>query len=365
MRIVEYGPWALAAETGSAVSILGWCEALARAGHDIRLLVDRHARNRPPPEGVPPMPVTHRFNGRVTVPTGIGPLLEGADILVLHGGWTASNISAGQQAARWRVPYVITTHGVYYPQTLRRNRLAKRIWFPVLERPHLRRALAMHVFFEDEREGLGRLGVSTPTIVAPNGVTRQEHRWDGGSGGYLLWLGRFDPQVKGLDLLLRSLLEIPEGDRPQLRLHGPEFRGHKARLAELVRELGLSRWATIGEPVYGEEKWRLVARAAGCVYPSRWDASPMAVAEAIGAGVPTLVADYPLGRFLASEGAALLCERTPAGIADGILGLLSSEGAKLSERADGVARDRLSWEAVANAWVEQVDRLLETRNRKE
>lgn len=209
MRIVQYGPWALAAETGSAVSILGWCGALARAGHDVRLLVDRHRGGLPPPEGVSPMPVTHRFSGRITVPAGIGALLEDADILVLHGGWTASNISAGRQAARQHVPYVITTHGVYYPQTLARNRLAKRIWFPVLERPHLGRALAMHVFFEDEREGLRRLRVSTPAIVAPNGVTRQEVRWDGGSGGYLLWLGRFDPQVKALDLLLQSLLEIP------------------------------------------------------------------------------------------------------------------------------------------------------------
>jgi glycosyltransferase involved in cell wall biosynthesis len=166
--------------------------------------------------------------------------------------------------------------------------------------------------------------------------------------------------VKALDLLVHSLLAIPEGDRPPLRLHGPEFRGHKARLADLVRDLGLSNWVTIGEPVYGEEKWHLVSRAAGCVYPSRWDASPMAVAEAIGAGVPTLVADYPLGRFLASQGAALLCERTPTGIAEGIRALLSSEGAELSEGAGRVARDHLSWQTVADSWVTQVKSLLET-----
>lgn len=361
MRIVQYGPWALAAETGSGVSILGWCEALARAGHDVRLLFDRHAVKRSPPEGVSPTPVTHRFKARLTMPTGIGRLVKGADVLVVHGGWTAWNISACRQAARQRVPYVITTHGVYDPQTLQRSRLAKKIWYPLLERPHLGRAMALHLFFEQEREGLRRLGVSSPTIVAPNGITRQEIRWDGGSGGYLLWLGRFDPHVKALDLLLLALRTMPESDRPPLRLHGPEFRGHKARLIELVRGQGLSRWVTIGEPVYGEDKWRLVAQAAGCVYPSRWDASPMAVAEAIGAGVPTLVADYPLGRYLASEGAALLCERTPAGIAEGIRVLLSSQGAKLSEGAERVARDRLSWEAVADAWLGQVKRLLETR----
>jgi glycosyltransferase involved in cell wall biosynthesis len=362
VRIVHYGPWALAAETGSAVSILGWCGALSQAGHDVRLLVDRNAASRPPPEGVSSVSLSHRYRARLTMPTAIGPFLEGADIFVVHGGWTAWNIAACRQAQSHRVPYVITTHGVYYPQTFRRNRLAKKIWYPLLERPHLDRAIALHLFFDDEREGLRQLRVSTPTIVAPNGVTRQEVRWDGGSGGYLLWLGRFDPQVKALDLLLQSLLAIDEGDRPVLRLYGPEFRGHKARLSALVRDKGLTKWVTIGDPVYGADKSRLIAGAAACVYPSRWDASPMAVAEAIGAGVPTLVADYPLGRLLASEGAALLCERTPAGIAEGIRVLLSSEGAKFAEHAERVARDRLSWDALASTWADQLRGLLETRS---
>jgi glycosyltransferase involved in cell wall biosynthesis len=256
---------------------------------------------------------------------------------------------------------MITTHGVYYPQTLQRRALTKKIWNRLLERPHLNRALGLHLFFADEREGLRHLEVSSPTIVAPNGVPRPKGtRWDGGSGSYLLWLGRFDPEVKALDLLLHALLVIPERSRPQLRLHGPEFRGNKARLAKQVDTLHLRRWVTIGDPVYGEEKWRLIARAAGCVYPSRWDASPMAVSEAVGAGVPTLVADYPLGRLLASEGAALLCERTPDGIAEGIRVLLSGDGARISQGADRVARGRLSWESVAKSWVAQVDRLLET-----
>jgi glycosyltransferase involved in cell wall biosynthesis len=164
--------------------------------------------------------------------------------------------------------------------------------------------------------------------------------------------------VKGLDLLLDSLLLIPEEARPHLRLHGPEFRGNRERLKQLVADLELTKWVSIGNAVYGEEKWRLMAQAAGFVYPSRWDASPMAVAEAIGVGVPTLVADYPLGRLLASEGAALLCERSPQGIADGIQGLLSGKAAALSAGADEVARRRLSWGEVATSWITQVDRLL-------
>jgi glycosyltransferase involved in cell wall biosynthesis len=326
---------------------------------DVRLLVDRASVTRDLPGGMECRPVDHRHEGRLMIPAGIGPLVKDSDVLVIHGGWTAWTLSAARQATAYGVPYVVTTHGVYYPQTLQRRTYVKKLWNHLLERRHLDRALALHLFFVDEADGLRQLGISASTIVAPNGVPIHGGvRWDGGTGGYLLWLGRFDPQVKGLDLLLRSLLLFPEEARPPLRLHGPEFRGNRERLTQLAGDLELTKWVSIGDAVYGEEKWRLMAQAAGFVYPSRWDASPMAVAEAIGVGIPTLVADYPLGRLLASEGAALLCERSPRRIADGIQGLLSEEAAALSARAEEVARGRLSWGEVATSWITQVDRLL-------
>ena len=65
------------------------------------------------------------------------------------------------------------------------------------------------------------------------------------------------------------LVHFPEPDRPTLRLHGLDHRGGKALVATLIRELGLDRWISVEEPVYGDEKRELLIRAAGSVYPSR------------------------------------------------------------------------------------------------
>jgi glycosyltransferase involved in cell wall biosynthesis len=235
----------------------------------------------------------------------------------------------------------------------------------LLERRHLSEALALHLFFEEERRGLRSLGVTTPAIVAPNGISAADGvRWDGGSGGYLLWLGRFDLAVKGLDLLVRSLLEFSKYSRPTIRLNGPDFRGGKTSVVKLVRDLGLERWVKIGDPIYGEEKWDTISQAAGYVHPSRWDTSPMSVAEAVGAGVPTLVTDYPFGRLLASKGAAVMCERSPQGIAIGIERLLSEEGARIGRTGTTVATESLSWDNVARSWREQVERLMRAETPK-
>src|SRR4249919_3396392 len=76
--------------------------------------------------------------------------------------------------------------------------------------------------------------------------------------------------------------------------------------------------------------------------------------DGVGTGVPALVMDYPLGRLLEEEGAALQCERSPEGIARGIGRLLSEEGRKAARRGMDLAKGRLSWDLLASSWLEQV-----------
>jgi glycosyltransferase involved in cell wall biosynthesis len=359
LNVLHYSPYVLAGETGSANSIRGWCEAQSQQGLRVTVAVDERQIRHKPPAGISCKTISHRLSGRASVPVGLQDHLVDSDLLIVHGGWTLCNIVACRDAAAVRIPYIVTAHGVYNDWVLRKGWIRKRLWNVLLERRHLRGALAVHLFFEDELEGLKRLGSHTSTIIVPNGIAAMEGiGWDGGSGGYLLWLGRFDPIVKALDILVRSLLHVPVEARPILRLHGPDWRGGKRSVAELVRDLGLQRWVAIGDPIYGDEKWDVIRRAAACVFPSRWEASPMAVAEAVGAGVPTLVTDYPLGRLLASKGAAMMCERSPQAIANGIERLLSEEGMRIGRTGTTVAAKSLSWDKVARSWREQVEGLM-------
>jgi glycosyltransferase involved in cell wall biosynthesis len=360
VEIVHYSPYLLGPDTGSGNSMRAWCEATAKIGVPVRALHDPTQARRAAPQGVDVEGVEHRFNGRVRIPVRLKEQLQATDVLVVHGGWTLWNIAACREVASTGARYVVTTHGVYNPWVIARGGATKRIWNVLLERRHLRKALALHLFFDAELRGLRALGVDAATVIAPNGVSAPPGiRWDGGSGGYLLWLGRFDIGVKGLDVLVHAIRELPESERPVLRLYGPDAQGGKASLVGLARDLGIERWVQVRDPIHGQEKWEVLARAAAYVHPSRWDTAPMAVGEAVGAGVPTLVADYPLGRLLATEGAAVMCDRTPNAIAGGIARLLSEDGASVGAAGTALATGRLSWDSVARSWLEQVQRLVE------
>lgn len=361
MRIARYYPRAVLGDGGMTAALRRWSEAVIALGEQVVIAFDGGT----PPGGssVEWVPVRHVGPAWLRLPVGLEQVLRGCDVMVMQSAWAAHNLRAGAVARGAGVPYVLEPRGAYDPHIVRRRALLKRAWWQAAERRLVHDALAVHVFFDSERSHLRALGYPGPEIVVPNGVVppAQAH-WDGGSGGYLLWVGRFDPEHKGLDLLVRAMAALPVSERPPLRLHGPDRRRGRARVASLVSQLGLESWVTLGDPVHGPAKDRLMARAAGFVYPSRWEAFGNAPAEAAALGVPVLTTPYPLGRFLAERDAAIVAEPTPEALAAGLIALRGEHAAELGRNASRVAREAFGWEDVAHSWLEQVRTLLVARS---
>jgi glycosyltransferase involved in cell wall biosynthesis len=354
LRFVQYHVRAASGDGGITNSVRRLSEGLAGAGAETVIVC---ADDAPPPSlrGVEWRQVPHRGIGRTLVPTGLEEAFAGADVVVLNSAWTVHNLVAGRAARRAGVPYVLAPRGAYDPRILRRRRWAKRAWLLAGERDLIRRCRAIHAFFESERADLAAVGHDGPVIVAPNGVAAPDGLRADGSGGYLLYLGRFDPEHKGLDLLIRAVAAIPAGSLPPLRLHGPDWRGGKARVEALIAELGIGDRVTVGEPAHDEAKWRLIAGATGFVYPSRWEGFGNSTAEACALGVPTLVTPYPLGRYLAARDAAILAEATVPGLIDGLQRLVHPDARQVGTNAAAVVRSEFTWDAVARSWLRQVE----------
>jgi glycosyltransferase involved in cell wall biosynthesis len=358
VRIVTYHPRAKVGDGGITNSVRKLSAAWARADVDAVIAYDGDGEVERDGHGVTWLPVRHVGPPAARRPSQLGRALTGADVLVLNSAWSVPNVAAGAAAHRAGVPYVLAPRGAYDPLILARRRHLKRLWWWLLERRLVGSAAALHVFFDEQRRDLVALGHVGPVIVAPNGVeVPATARWDGGSGGYVLFLGRFDPEHKGLDLLLRAAASLPTHRRPTLRLHGPDWRGGKDRVHALVDELDLASSVTVGAAVYGDDKWRLLAAASGLVYPSRWEGFGNSLAEAAAVGVPTLATPYPLARFLGDRGGCLVVDATPEALADGLVRLQRPEAAEIGRTAARVVSNELTWDAVAHRWLAGLDAL--------
>ncbi|MDP9206412.1 MAG: glycosyltransferase [Gemmatimonadota bacterium] len=339
------------------MAVRGWAEGLAEAGADVALVDDGGIRR--PTTGVESLSVPHHGPGRLRRPADLEEVLRGADVLMLHSGWVYHNASAARAANRAGIPYIVTPHGAYDPNILARRRLLKSAWLKVQESRILDGAMAVHIFFEGESEYLDRIGYRGPVIVAPNGITMVSSHVLGHRQDYALWMGRFDLEHKGVDLLLHAYAQLAGSRPPQLRLHGPDWKQGKRRAVRIVRDLGLEDSVKIGSPVYGLDKGKLLSECALFLFTSRWDSNSMVVLEAASAGAPMVVTDTTfVGRELARERAAVLVEPTPSSIAAGIREGLSDSGQETGRRAADLVRDRFSWPAVTRQFLDQLSALL-------
>lgn len=349
-----YHPRAVTGDGGITRSVRAISTELSKAGYEVRVIFND--------EGVQPpfdnwTGVQHTLPGPISVPNGFSQAVAHLDVVVLHSAWVMHNVVAGCILRQLGIPYILAPRGAYDPMIVKRNRFLKSIWWRAFEHRLVRGAAGIHILFEAERKQLRDMGFEGSLLMAPNGVqVPPDATWDGGSGGSLLYIGRFDPEHKGLDALLAALKLIPEKERPHISLRGPDWRRGKAKLEELRAQLDLERWVDIQPGVYGSEKWRLMESARAFLYPSRWEAFGNSAAEAASIGVPVLTGKYPLGKYLARRNAAIAAAPDPASLAQGILRVMAPEAAELGANAQTVMRS-FSWPSVAASWGEQLTRL--------
>jgi glycosyltransferase involved in cell wall biosynthesis len=122
----------------------------------------------------------------------------------------------------------------------------------------------------------------------------------------LVFLGRLDVWVKGLDILVEAFSCLPS-DRSHLVLVGPDWQNGRAKLEQLGDRFGCKDRMRFTGPLYGATKWSVLRMADLFVSPSRWEAFSIAQAEAMAIGLPVVTTTkVSLALELRNADAALL-----------------------------------------------------------
>jgi len=282
------------------------------------------------------------------------------DVLHLHSPYFPPNATLARWARRAGIPYVVTPHGALSPGEIWQRWFLKLPYKFLFERRTLNGAAFVHAV--GTAEDLSGYGVTVPVELAPCGidfstlpadpdcrVLAERHPILEGRRIFL-FLGRLDPAQKGLDLLLRAFTAAGL-EMAALVLVGPDFRGGRARLERLAARLRPSSPVVILGPIYGREKFDVVAGAQVFVYTSRWEGMAIAVLEGAATGVPCLLtkpAD-PLD-LLSRGGGALSVEPEVGAIAEGFRRMHRASAAELREmgaRARQIVASEFSWQRSA------------------
>lgn len=244
------------------------------------------------------------------------------------------------RAARPFVPLIIGhVHGGDFDLFVRTAGARKRKFIDrTLDKPDI--LIALSGYWRSFFEGMG---VSTAIEVLPNGIPRSfidyfdrpapTERQSGGSVSAerkkpvtILFFGSIG-QRKGAFDLLRAASIILESGAAETRFHfvGSEERpGEMDKFNRMLGEFSLSGTVEVSEPRFGEKKMQSFRNADIFVLPTRYDAFPIALLEALAAGLP--VVTTPVGSIPEivnhGENALVVEPGKPTELADALSGLI-------------------------------------------
>lgn len=291
-------------------------------------------------------------------------LSDPPDIVHFHHTRVPQATRLGRRLRRQGIPYCVTLHGALSSRAGQRRRTMKMAYFRLVERRYLEGAAFLHALSGLDADGARGLGLQTPMVVIPNGV-----QVDGGvpddtvplaslipqlaGRRVALFLGRLDPEQKGLDVLLEAVSRV---DGIAVVLVGPTFRDGRRRLEALAKALEIDDRTVFMGPMHGMEKVRALAGADVFVYPSRWDGLPLAPLEAAAVGLPSVLspASDPTG-WLSDSGGAFVSDveaESLAAVLGQVAAMTREALVEMGERARRCTVERFNWTTIAARIVE-------------
>jgi glycosyltransferase involved in cell wall biosynthesis len=288
-------------------------------------------------------------------------------LCLVNGMFHPAACAMGALLRRQAVAYIAVPHGAYDPPMFRSNPHLKWPYWYLLERPMLSRATAVQVLDMRHAVRLRELGIQTPVIEAPNGVSA------GGSPpeatlewrneelpAEFLFFGRLDAYVKGLDVLLEALARIAAQRDVRLTVQGPDC-GDLAALERRAATLSVADRVAFRAPDYRHPPAQTVSEYDVLCLPSRVEGFGLAALDGMLAARVLLVSERAgVARHVRACDCGVTVPPTVGGIADGMRTLLTrrAEWREMGLRGRRYALTTLHWTTIAANALAQYRRVL-------
>ena len=235
---------------------------------------------------------------------------SGAELFHTNGLWMDVNHITCSEARRRKRPYVITPHGMLYPEAMHRSRWKKLplelLWF----RKEILNADCIHVTCEKEMDHVRRYGYRGPVAVIGNPVVIpscigdiiSSPAPDDTETRTVGFLGRLHP-IKQVERILQGMALLPPDSRRRLRfaVMGSGDEAYERYLVEQTHRLGLTGQVEFKGFVSGRRKFEELSRLSALMVPSEMENFGMIVPEALLVNTPVMASTGTMWNSLDTE----------------------------------------------------------------
>lgn len=209
------------------------------------------------------------------------------DLYHTNGLWLYCNHITAAIARKKDKPYLISLHGMLYPQALSRSSWKKELMRKLCFDSDLKQAACIHATCMEEMKYYRLLGFKNPVAVIANPVPFPENEIASKKDDVFRigFLGRIHP-FKNIDVLIKawSILNI---GKSELVIVGDGDKAFVDDLKKILFDLKISNVLFTGF-LQGEEKRQMLSSLKYLILPSKSENFGMVVPEALIQGIPVI-----------------------------------------------------------------------------
>jgi glycosyltransferase involved in cell wall biosynthesis len=283
-------------------------------------------------------------------------------LVILNGIFNPTLFVIARHLNAHGIKYVLAPHGMYHPETFKKNRILKWSYWICCERYILKYAKAIQLLDFNGAIHLEKLGIKTPIISVPNGffckdvISSEKLAWREDGIVKILFFGRIDIHTKALDVLIETIADLRKTVNLSLTIQGPDWDDEKSKLVKLVEKFSIEDTVNFAEPEYDVAASEVIANYDIFCMPSRHEGFGLSALEAMLAARVLLVANSTgIATHVLNSGCGVVVEPDAASVIEGFRLLIEKRNLWESMGMAGreYALNTLHWDKIAkNALVE-------------
>ncbi|AUK11072.1 glycosyltransferase [Escherichia coli] len=283
--------------------------------------------------------------------------IDDYDLFIFHGLYFWSYISFAKKILSKKKSYLIKPHSSLIINAQKKSFIKKRIANLLYFKTFVKNAKAIIFTNEDEEknsvrwnpnvlfEGNGLTSIQSSDIDIKQKQKQKPYKF--------VYLSRIDFTHKGTDILLDALdllKEIYNIKDLHLSIYGKGSKEEENELIRRIKKLNFTNVAFYGA-IYGNHKYDMFNKKDIFILTSRYEGFPMAILEALDAGLPCLVTrGVNMTSIIEKYHVGWECQTTPQSVANMILSALGVEQDVLNEMSRQARKyiiEEHNWPALA------------------
>lgn len=287
------------------------------------------------------------------------------DIVIFHGIYHLKYLKIYKQLLKNKIPYVLVPRVSLTEGAQKQKRIKKIIGNILLFNKFINNCNKIHFLTKNEMES--SKNYNKEYFIIGNGINIpniQKTRIN----KYLriTYMGRYDINHKGLDLLIESIAKIKEELKMNnivLNFYGSDFRKGKKYLEKKIKFYGIQNIVKINDAVFGDKKIEILLNTDIFIATSRFEGHPMAVIEAMSYGIPCILTKGTnMVDKLVEYDAGWEADLSIYSIADTIIEAINSKDKLLikGSNARKLVVENYDWKIIALKTIEQYRKIIKS-----